>query len=67
MEEKKCETFFNLTPSRDPSGRYVVHLPFKDNVGSVGSTRELAMSRFKQLERRFKSNPNLKKQYYISL
>ncbi|XP_039438683.1 uncharacterized protein LOC120419884 [Culex pipiens pallens] len=68
-----CEKHFLETHSRNESGRYVVRLPFRSNVGELGLSREQAEKRFYALERRLDKNANLKQQYkmfideYISL
>ena len=34
-EERTCEDFYQSIVSRNEKGRYVVRLPFKDNVGRI--------------------------------
>jgi len=63
-EEIMCERHFQETHVRDSSGRYVVKLPFKENVKQLGSSREIAVSRLKQIERRFVKNQSLSHQYH---
>ncbi|XP_024873244.1 uncharacterized protein LOC112455514 [Temnothorax curvispinosus] len=64
QEDRRCEELFARTTCRDPaSGRFVVSYPFtKDNPCFVG-TRELALKRFRALERRFKLDPDFKTNY----
>ncbi|XP_071652143.1 uncharacterized protein [Temnothorax longispinosus] len=64
QEDRRCEELFARTTRRDPaSGRFVVSYPFtKDNPCFVG-TRELALKRFRALERRFKLDPDFKTNY----
>ncbi|XP_062541793.1 uncharacterized protein LOC134209775 [Armigeres subalbatus] len=62
-DQDECEKMFQLTHRRDESGRYIVSLPFNESVNQLGNNRNLAMRRFLSLERRFKKNPELKKQY----
>ncbi|XP_071577995.1 uncharacterized protein [Temnothorax nylanderi] len=64
QEDRHCEELFARTTRRDPaSGRFVVSYPFtKDNPCFVG-TRELALKRFRALERRFKLDPDFKTNY----
>ncbi|XP_071576350.1 uncharacterized protein [Temnothorax nylanderi] len=64
QEDRHCEELFARTTRRDPaSGRLVVSYPFtKDNPCFVG-TRELALKRFRALERRFKLDPDFKTNY----
>ncbi|XP_011858763.1 PREDICTED: uncharacterized protein LOC105556267, partial [Vollenhovia emeryi] len=61
-QERYCEEQFISTLSRDPTGRFVVSLP-KNEAVTIGSSREVALQRFKALERRFKRQPNLKEDY----
>ncbi|XP_063825295.1 uncharacterized protein LOC135074843 [Ostrinia nubilalis] len=64
-EEQKCEEFFKQTTTRDPSGRYIVKLPFKEENPNCksGNSREIAVSRFLMQERRLSKSPNLKDLY----
>ncbi|XP_073960792.1 uncharacterized protein [Choristoneura fumiferana] len=66
-EEEKCEEIYQQTTTRDENGRYVVQLPLKmdiaDTVKVCGNTKQLAVSRLEQLERRFARNEQLKTEY----
>lgn len=66
-DEEKCEEIYQHTTKRDENGRYVVQLPLKlnivDTVKSCGNTKQLAVSRLEQLERRFARNEQLKSEY----
>lgn len=62
-EEKLCEHIYNATTVRTSSGKYSVSLPFKTKVSGFSNMRNLAMSRFSQLERKFFRDPNLAAQY----
>lgn len=72
-DDDRCEQIFEQSHSRDTNGRYKVFLPFKQEIPSLGSSRERAVTRFKQLEKKLVADPNLHKQYaeclneYISL
>ncbi|XP_035232409.1 uncharacterized protein LOC118204192 [Stegodyphus dumicola] len=57
-EDKKCEEFFKTTHFRDQNGRYVVKLPFKDNPSRLGNSKDLALQRFKSLERNLLRSPD---------
>ncbi|CAH2208994.1 jg7382, partial [Pararge aegeria aegeria] len=63
-QEVACERAYIAEHYRDSSGRYGVHLPFKDNVepSFVGS-RDVAVRRFKAIERRLTREPVLHQQY----
>lgn len=62
-DELLCETHFNETHSRDESGRYTVRLPFKPAETALGSSREIAVNRLLQIERRLGKEPQLAKDY----
>lgn len=66
-EEEECEQHFQATHNRDQNGRYVVELPLRESVNHLGDSRSLALRRFFVLERRFKQQPELKKQYSVFL
>lgn len=65
QEEQLCEDIYTKTHTRNEDGRYVVTLPFKtQNPKSPdGNTREIAMRRLWQLERKFTKQPVLKEEY----
>lgn len=64
-EERLCEDIYNETHKRTKDGKYIVKLPFKkENLESPeGNTRNIALQRLLQLERRFKRQPKLKAEY----
>ncbi|XP_045509299.1 uncharacterized protein LOC123704855 [Colias croceus] len=64
-EEQLCEDIYERTHERDSNGKYIVTLPFKTGklLSPEGNTREVAVRRLLQLERRFKRDPDLKKEY----
>lgn len=66
-EEKKCETIYKKTTKREQDGRYTVHLPLKQSleatVNLCGDTKQQAISRFNQLEKKFQGNELLKREY----
>ncbi|XP_062703860.1 uncharacterized protein LOC134286283 [Aedes albopictus] len=61
-ENEQCIEHFEKTHRRE-NGRFVVRLPFRNNVNQLGDTRHLAERRFLHLERRFVQSPELKQQY----
>ncbi|XP_024893920.1 uncharacterized protein LOC112468803 [Temnothorax curvispinosus] len=64
VEEQACERHFLETVSRDPQGRYVVKLPLKEGwADKLGYSREIALNRFRALEKRFDRDPALKGLY----
>lgn len=62
-ENLLSEAHFIDTYSRTDSGRYTVRLPFKAATSTLGSSRESAISRLLQIERKFTKNPQLAKDY----
>ncbi|XP_062556907.1 uncharacterized protein LOC134221736 [Armigeres subalbatus] len=62
-EEQRFEEHYQRTYRREKSGRFVVQLPFRDNVNQLGNSRSLALKRFLLLEKRLARNPDLKTQY----
>ncbi|XP_011884052.1 PREDICTED: uncharacterized protein LOC105571188 [Vollenhovia emeryi] len=63
-EESRCEESFLGNFSRDYQGRYIVKLPFKDQPsGRLGDSKDTALKRLYNLEKRFKRYPDLKAQY----
>nr|CAI5856921.1 unnamed protein product [Callosobruchus analis] len=62
-EEKMCEQHFDKTTVRNDDGRFMVSIPFKDDVNKLGDSRVLAEKRFLSLERRLEANAVLKEMY----
>ncbi|XP_037915021.1 uncharacterized protein LOC119653933 [Hermetia illucens] len=59
------EIIYQSTTVREPNGRYLVALPFKDDnkVPPLGNSRNKALIIYKQLEKRLNRDPKLKKAY----
>lgn len=62
-EENLCEQFYVNTTIRGRDGRYTVRLPFKTNNKKLGRSRHIAISNFLKLEKKFRTNPELKKRF----
>ncbi|XP_062713223.1 uncharacterized protein LOC134290176 [Aedes albopictus] len=62
-EEEQCESQFASTHRRDDSGRFIVHLPLKDNASQLSDSRTMALRRFFMLESKLQRHPDLKAQY----
>lgn len=60
---QQCERTFREHHYRNPEGRYVLRIPFNSHVNNLGSSKEVALRRFYQLERRLQRNPDLRNQY----
>lgn len=58
-----CEQIFRSTTTRDPTGAYMVTLPFLPNAPELGSTHAIALRRFLNLERKLSRDPQLRDKY----
>ncbi|XP_072398107.1 uncharacterized protein [Diabrotica undecimpunctata] len=63
VDEYKCEKHFVDHFKRDSDGRFIVKLPFKENIERLGESYTIAYKRFLNLERKLNSKPELKKLY----
>ncbi|GFX25023.1 uncharacterized protein LOC103569155 [Trichonephila clavipes] len=63
-EEIPCENHFKRTHTCDLTGRFVVNFPFRDSSDELGSSRDTAVHRLQQIERRFSKNKSLSDQYH---
>ncbi|XP_076299888.1 uncharacterized protein LOC143218544 [Lasioglossum baleicum] len=62
--EALCEDHFARTYSRTPEGRFVVHLPFKqDAIPDVGESRVIAANRFRSLAKKLLGNAEMSREY----
>ena len=62
-EEIECEKHFASTHRRTSEGRYVLRLPFKQNISDLGDSYSSALSMLQPIERRFESTPELYEKY----
>lgn len=58
-----CETHFKSTHFRDPEGRYIVKLPLKSPVSSLGDFSQQALRSLSRLNNRLLSNPAYRERY----
>ncbi|GFW56225.1 uncharacterized protein LOC103569155 [Trichonephila clavipes] len=63
-EEIACGNHFKRTHTRDSTGRFVVNFPFRDSSNKLGSSRDTAIHRLQQIERRFSKNKSISDQYH---
>ncbi|KAJ8915581.1 hypothetical protein NQ315_012466 [Exocentrus adspersus] len=64
LEDIKCEQIFTNTVSRHSDGRFIVTLPFKNNIlPTFPGSKNLALNRFLALEQRLLKNPSLYHEY----
>ena len=59
----ECEQHFRDTTRQDSTGRYIVSVPFKENLRNLGNSREQAQNRRLALERKLDKNLTLREQY----
>jgi hypothetical protein len=62
-EENAAEAHFLTTYRRDPTGRFLVELPFKAVAPAIGSSLSLAVKRLQYLERRLTKLPDYRQEY----
>lgn len=63
QEQEKCEEIFMRTHLRLADGRFQVNIPLRNDIEQLASSRAIALHRFRQLERRFQRDPELKRKY----
>lgn len=61
------EQFYKQTTIRDEDGRYQVRLPFINQSPNIGKSRNIAIAQLFNLERKFRQDPELKKQYVANI
>ncbi|KAK2577587.1 hypothetical protein KPH14_000904 [Odynerus spinipes] len=61
--EQACEANFAATVSRNPEGRYIVHLPFLIESPQLGKSATVALCQFLRLEKRLARQPILRQAY----
>ncbi|XP_063989696.1 uncharacterized protein LOC135168980 [Diachasmimorpha longicaudata] len=61
--ETTCEQHFKEHVMRDPTGRYIVALPFNEKISSLGVSRSRAYNRFKSCEKKFHRDSQLATRY----
>lgn len=62
-DEEMCVEHFRRTHQRTEEGRYMVQHPFNDHKRELGDSREMALRRFLNLERKLDKQPKLKEEY----
>ncbi|XP_008482926.1 uncharacterized protein LOC103519612 [Diaphorina citri] len=67
QDDKICEEFFQLTHSRDTSGRYCVRLPFCEPPSVLGNSKEIARRRFLSLEKKLSTCEDLHDKYHAAI
>lgn len=62
-DDRECERLYQSSVTRDPSGRFVVSLPFKGDHTTLGHSHTTARRRLTTLERKFIALPALRQEY----
>lgn len=62
-DDEKCERIYAETHTRQKDGRYTVQIPFIHEPPVLGSSRERAVTRFLQIERKLAADPVLRSEY----
>lgn len=62
-EDEICESIYSSTVKRQPSGRFVVNLPFRNKSPDLGESYEKARGCLFSLERKFEKSPELRMTY----
>lgn len=60
---EECLEHFQRTFQRDEQGRFHVSLPFNERKNEIGESKEIAIRRFLNLERKLDKDHKLKQQY----
>lgn len=63
QEQEQCENLFVANYRRTETGRHEVGIPLRSDFVQLGSSRAVALHRYRQHERRFERNPSLKQKY----
>lgn len=58
-EDVICEEYFNATTARNKDGRFIVSIPFRENLQELGQSRERAHRRLLAIEKKLKDDPSL--------
>lgn len=62
-EAKRCEALYTGTTTRSTEGRFIVKLPFKQEICTLGDSKSIALKRFLSLESRLHKSQELKEYY----
>lgn len=63
LEEQQALRHFSETAYREESGRFVLQLPMKNEIGCIGTTLNMATSRFLSMERKLQRDDALRIEY----
>lgn len=63
--EVKCEEIFMNGHSRNSQGRYVVRMPFNNQIEKIGKSKKMALHQFFAMEHRMRKNPDFATKYKL--
>ncbi|XP_078051597.1 uncharacterized protein LOC144477736 [Augochlora pura] len=63
IDHEPCELHFKENTKRDETGRFIVAIPFNEQVRQLGESRTQAARRLVSLERKLRKNPDLRAKY----
>lgn len=58
-----CEQHFTASTLREPNGRFVVSISFKENLNELGDSKGMALKRLHSMERKLAKIPVLRQEY----
>lgn len=64
QEDDDCERHFQQNTTNSSDGRFIVSIPLKTPTSELGESKDMAMNRFLNLERKLSKTPELKIQYH---
>ncbi|XP_055714825.1 uncharacterized protein LOC129808944, partial [Phlebotomus papatasi] len=66
-DHETVENIFQETTTRDGTGRYIVHIPFRPGVTRLHNNLPNATKQFLLLEKRLSNKPEIKTQYHAAM
>lgn len=67
LEQEKCEDIFMRSYRRLSDGRFQVDIPMREDISRLGSSRAIALHRYRQLEKRFQRDPAFEEKYTAAI
>lgn len=64
-EEERCEQIFTSQHTRDKFGRYIVKIPFSEEIHRLGKTKQIALQQFLSMERKMRKNDEFASKYRL--
>lgn len=64
-EEEFCEEIFINQHSRDEFGKYIIRIPFNDQIHKLGKSKMMALHQFYAMERKMQRNTEFAEKYKL--